>query len=57
MGLYEITFLAEVNIVVEANSPEEAVRKGKTSFRWTDVSLGDAYDIVNLSGDDDDEEE
>lgn len=50
--LYEVTFEAEVNVTVEADSEEEAKQKARTAFRWTDVHLLDAWDITVLSGDD-----
>jgi energy-coupling factor transporter ATP-binding protein EcfA2 len=49
MALYEVTFEAEVCVTVEAGGEKEAEQKARTIFRWTDVHLLYAWDIVNLS--------
>lgn len=53
MALYQVTFEAEVNVTVEAGSEEEAEQKARIAFRWTDVEFFDAWDIVNLSSEED----
>lgn len=49
--LYEVTFIAEVYVTIEADNEEEAKEKARTAFRWTDVHLLGADDVTILSDD------
>lgn len=53
MTLYTVIFEAEVSVNVEADSCEDAEQKARIAFRWTDVEIIAAVDIMPDDEEDD----